>query len=273
MDVDLVLVPVTVADPAGRVITGLRAENFRVLEDRKPQRIDHFSAQEAPVSMCVVFDQSGSMADKLGTARAAVRELLERAHREDEVLLVAFDERPRTDPGFSRDPLALTNRLLWTTARGGTALFDAVYEGLLRLRTARRPRRALVVVSDGGDNESRHSRREVLALAAEADARIWALGIHQNPKRAEEARGALLLEELARPGGGAHFWARDRREQREAAARLAELMHHEYLLGYHPPPDGRAGKWRRVRVEVDVQPSRVYARSGYYGPSASTERR
>jgi Ca-activated chloride channel family protein len=268
VDVDLVLVTVSVADPAGRPWMGLRAENFQLFEDRAPQRIAYFSEHETPVSLSLVFDQSGSMSDKLAKARQATRQLLEFAHPEDEFLLVPFADSPRADAVFARNPVELQNRLFWTPARGGTALLDAVCLGLTRLREGRHPRRALVVISDGGDNASRSSRREVLSLAAEAGAQIWAVGIHDNPRRAEEQHGALLLQALAKAGGGRHFWARDRKELEEAVARIARLVHHEYILGYYPLLGGLPGKWRRIEVQVNPGPARVYARSGYYAPAS-----
>jgi Ca-activated chloride channel family protein len=268
VDVDLVLVPVTVADPAGRALTGLRAENFELFEDRAPQRIAYFSEQETPASMALVFDRSGSMSDKLGTARLATRLLLEAAHPEDEFLLVPFSDRPQADARFTRAPVELQHRLLWTSARGGTALLDAVHLGLNRLREGRHARRALMVVSDGGDNASRLSRREVISLAAEVGAQIWAVGIHGNPQRPEEQQGALLLEGLAKAGGGRYFWARDRKELEESVGRIARLVHHEYLLGYYTIAAEPTGKWRRIQVRVNAGPARVYARSGYYAPTS-----
>ena len=263
VEVDLVLVPVTVADGAGRIVTGLGAENFRLFEDRAPQRIAYFSQQETPCSMALVFDRSGSMGDKLDKARLATRRLLESGHPLDELLLIPFADRPRAEVSFTRDTARVQNSLLWTAAGGGTALFDAVYLGLDRLRSARHPRRALVVVSDGGDNHSRHSKREVLALAAEANVQLWAVGIHENPQRREEQGGALLLEEVARASGGRHFWVRDHKELEEAAARIGELVHHQYVIGYYPSGKEPEGKWRRIEVRADRRGVRVYGRGGY----------
>jgi Ca-activated chloride channel family protein len=171
-DVNLVLVPVIVTDRKGRTITGLRPENFRLLEDGAPRNILSFDSEDAPVSLGIVFDLSGSMKRQVPAARSAVRAMLDSAGTEDEVFLMTFADRPELRVAFTKDFESLPNSLLFDSAAGSTALIDAVYLALNEMRSARNPRKALLVVSDGADNNSRYRESELFVRAVEADSRF-----------------------------------------------------------------------------------------------------
>ncbi len=209
VDVNLVLVPVTVTDPIGRVVSGLERENFKLYDDKAPQQIVSFSTEDVSYSVGLLFDASSSMHDKISEARLATQAFLDSANPDDEVFLMTFADRPTMRMDFTSDFSAVTNSLLSANAKGSTALIDAVYIALERMRSAHNPRKALLVVSDGGDNHSRYTRRDLERVAREADVQIHAIGIHDNPRFREEMYGTDLLEGLTKMSGGLHFIIRD----------------------------------------------------------------
>lgn len=270
VDVDLVLVPVTVTDGMGRIVSGLRQDNFAVYDDKQPQRIVSFSSEDAPFSVGLVFDTSGSMKGKMDTARLAAQAFWQSANPDDEVFLVTFSQRAELQVDFTRDFADIQNGLLFAVPRGPTALIDAIDLALRRLKSAHNTRKALLVVSDGGDNNSRRSTRELMRFAKEADAQIYAIGIHDRPQTFEERGGPLLLGELAEATGGQHFMVWSANELPDIAARIGVALHDQYMIGYHPPAGAEPGKWRQVRVRLQAPKGlpdlRVYARTGYYTP-------
>ena len=267
-DVRLVLVPVTVTDSAGRIVHGLSRENFIILDDKVPQPITSFSVLETPAAIGLVFDLSGSMRDKIDRARRAAQAFWATTNPDDEVFLVTFADRAELQNDFTSDFGDIQQRLLFAAARGKTALIDGIDLALRHMRNARHSRKALLVISDGGDNNSRLARTELLSIAREADVQIYGIGIHDNPHAREEADGSRLLEELSQATGGLHFVVGDAgAELRDTAAKIGAALHDQYLLGYAPPV-GPDGKWRTIQVRV-VSPRhwprlQPYARRGYY---------
>ena len=274
VDVELVMVPVTVTDRRGRIVTGLSEQHFRVFDDKAPQPIVSFSGVDAPASIGLVFDTSGSMRDKIDKARVATRAFFDTLNPRDEAFLLTFSDRPKLRRAFSSDFPTMQSSLLPEKPRGATAYLDAIVLALHELRSARHGRRALIVVSDGEDNRSRFSRGELKALAVEADAQIHSIGIHDRlsshdfADRMETSRAIDIMDELSELTGGIHLKISDFDDLRDAMEKIAIALHHQYLIGYRPPPDSLDGKWRRIRVKLSPengQPKlRVYARRGYY---------
>lgn len=268
VDVNLVMVPVTVTDLMGRVVEGLRQMHFRISEDKETQEIVSFSNTDVPCSVGLLFDASSSMNDKISKARLAVRAFADTVNPADEGFLITFANQPSLQLGFTSDFAAIRNRLLWTKAKGRTALVDAVYLGLSQMRQARHSRKALVVVSDGGDNNSRYIQAELKSFAKEAEVQIYTVGIHDNPGTQEELMGTLLLEDLAQWTGGQHFIIGSIHELSDVMAQIGVLLHDQYLIGYSPQPKSMDGKWRNIKVELvlpkSFPPLQVYARRGYY---------
>ena len=205
VDSNLVLIPVTVTDPLNRFVTGLDKENFKILEDKKEQTISQFSSEDAPLSVGVVFDCSGSMGHKLEKSRLAVAQFFKTANPEDEFFLVQFSDSAELVQPFTGNLEEIQNRLTFTQSKGRTALLDAIYLGLHEMKKAKNPRKALLVISDGGDNNSRYTEPEIKNLVKEADVQIYAIGIYE----AMSARGRT-------PGRGrrAGIADRDRRADR-----------------------------------------------------------
>ena len=271
VNVNLVLVPVTVTDRAGRVINGLGRENFQVFDEAVPQQIVSFGNEDVPTSVGVVFDISGSMTHKMSKARLALRAFSDTTNPEDEAFLMTFANRPNMEVDFTSNVADIQRGLLFAKPGGSTALIDAIYLALGQMRSAHNPRKALLVISDGGDNNSRYSEKELRALAVETDVQIHAVGIHDSPGAREEMNGPFLLDGLAKLTGGQHFIIRDAGELTDVAAKIGVALHDQYVIGYYPPPDSLAEKWRKIRVKMVVPkglpPLQVYARRGYYPPA------
>lgn len=282
LDSQLVLVPVAVTDHNGKTIQGLSARNFTVFDDQMSQSIVSFSNDDAPCSVGVVLDISGSMRGLLGSAKQIAHSFLSTANPQDEFLLLTVSSEPEAVTGFSRDIGELEKAVDVTKAGGLTSLIDTVYLGLHQMRSSKNPRRALLIVSDGMDNHSRYSKSELLRVALEADVQIYAIAF-DNPAAAtgntipfrpvmirkagdqgEDRQGRELLEDLASKTGGLHFRVQNAGEASEAAGKAARAIREEYVLGYQPPDSGSAGKWHRIRVKADVPHASVYARNGYY---------
>jgi len=267
VDSRMVLVPVTVTDGKGKTITDLRREQFQVLDDSTPVEIASFSREEAPVSIGVVLDLSGSMHTKRRHAASAIKEIVRRSGPRDEALLMTFSDRPDLRVGFTDDVEAVLDPLLFAEAKGATALIDAVYAGLQQMKNAKNPRRVLVVVSDGGDNHSRYTEAELTSLALESDTQIYSISIHEAVTNMQERSGVYLLSKLSENTGGLHFVVRDRRQLPEVAAKLATAINNLYVIGYRAPESFLSGKWRRVKIRLE-NPSgarlRVATRSGYF---------
>ncbi|MGH9667222.1 MAG: VWA domain-containing protein, partial [Bryobacteraceae bacterium] len=199
IDSTLVLVPVSVTDPLNRFVTGLEQKHFRVFEDKVEQEISQFSSEDAPLSIGLVFDTSGSMGSKLQKSRLAVAQFLRTANPDDEFFLVQFNERPQLVVPFTRDTEDIQNRLTFTQSRGRTALLDGIYLAMNTMRKAHNPRKAILIISDGGDNSSRYTESEIKNSVREADVQIYAIGIYEpigsRSRTAEELSGPSLLTE------------------------------------------------------------------------------
>ncbi|HLN03784.1 MAG TPA: VWA domain-containing protein [Bryobacteraceae bacterium] len=270
----VVLVNVTITDARGRPITGLQKENFQIFEEKAEQAVRYFSAEESPVSAGLVLDFSHSMTSKFPQLQEAVAQFLGTANLEDEFCLIEFRDRAELSIGFTPAHEDIENRVAQAQPAGHTALLDAVYLGLRQMKMAHNPRKALLVVSDGGDNHSRFTAREVENLARESDVEIYTIGI---PDRAgpslgefEASRGASLLEEISERGGGRYYAIDNVRDLPGIAERIGRELRHQYVLGYVSSNPGRDGKYRRVQVKVRRSPGQpklwAYWRRGYYAP-------
>jgi len=269
-DTNLVLISAIVTDRAGSTVNGLPRDKFTVFEDHVAQPIVAFSTEEAPCSVGVVLDLSGSMRDKLPAALTAVRAFLNTANPDDESFLLAVGSRPKSLLSFTADLDALQKRLGLTQAEGSTALIDSVYLGLNQMRSSRHGRKALLVVSDGMDNDSRYSRAELLRNLQERDVQIHTIAITSGtppagPKeQSEQQNGLALLRDLADHSGGLNFAPAQNDDMVAAAAKISQAVRNQYMVGYLQNPDAISGKWRRLDVKVSVPNLRVFARRGYF---------
>ncbi len=275
IDTNLVLIPVTVTTPLNQFVTGMEKENFRLLEDKVEQEITYFASFDAPLSIGLVFDVSGSMSGKLNKSRQAAIEFFKTANPEDEFFLVEFNDRPQLVMPFTRATEEIQNRLTFSQAKGRTALLDGIYMALQELRKSHNTRRALLVISDGGDNSSRYTESEVRNLLREADAQLYAMGVFEpigtRGRTAEELAGPGLLSELATMTGGREFPVENLNDLPDIAAKIGIELRNQYVLGYKSKNQTRDGKYRRVTVKLNqprgLPPLRALYRQGYYAPS------
>ncbi len=275
LDVNMVLVPVSVVTPMGQQVTGLEKENFRLLEDKEEQMISHFGSEDAPLSMGIIFAASGSIGPKLTKSRQAVSQFFKTANPQDEFFLIQFNDRPEMVSEFTTRLEEIQNRLTFTQAKGRTALLDAIYMGLNKMKQAKHQKRALLIISDGGDNSSRYTEREIKNLVKEADVQIYAIGIYEpvssRGRTAEELAGPGLLQEVAEQTGGRQFPVENLNDLPDIAAQIGIVLRNQYVIGYIPKNQNKDGKWRRILVKL-VQPKgmpqlRVFSKQGYYAPA------
>ncbi|SRR5579885_65530 len=270
VDANLVLVPVTVTNNRGAVIPNLSSADFLLSEEKRPQSIISFSHETAPISLGIIVDLSGSMAYKLAKLHVALGALLDSLEPEDEEFLVTFADSAALRLPFTSDTSSIRNALSFAVARGSTALFDAVALAVKQMHSVRNGRKVLFLISDGGDNHSRLTGRELRRMLDEEDVQIHAIGIHDHMASPEESRGPWVLEDLARMTGGQHHMVENIEELPKIAVQMSLALHDRYLLGYRPTPLGDSGTFRRIDVKLVQAAVRgkayVYARHGYRVP-------
>ena len=272
VDVDLVLVPVTITDPMNRLVTGLEKENFQLYEGSSSQEIRSFSSEDAPVSLGVIFDSSGSMSSKMDRAKEAVIEFFKTANPQDEFFMITFSDEPEDVTDFTSSVDEIQNKLVFAVPQRRTALLDAIYMGVSKMRQAKYPKKALLIISDGGDNHSRYTENEIKSLVKEADVMIYAIGIFDRYASAVEERlGPQLLSDITELTGGRAFTIDNPNDLGDVATKIGVELRNQYVLGYRPTKVVRDGKWRKIKVKLlppkGLPPLRVYARTGYYAPA------
>ena len=275
VDVDLVLVNTTVTDPYNRLVTGLERENFRVFEDSQEQEVVHFSSEDVPISIGVVLDLSGSMSNKVDKARLAALQFFKTANPQDEFFLVSFNDRAQLTSQFTSSVEELQNRMMYAAAKGRTALLDAIYLGLSQMKGARNTKRALLIISDGGDNHSRYNERDIKNFVREADVQLYAVGIYDalgnRSRTSEELNGPTMLAEVTEMTGGRAFPVENLNDLPDIAAKIGMELRNQYVLGYKPANMDRDGKWRKIKIRLKppkgLPPLNVYSRAGYYAPA------
>ena len=274
VDTTLVLINVTVTDPLNRFVTGLEKEHFKLTEDKVEHTIAQFSSEDVPLSVGLVFDCSGSMGNKLAKARQAAAQFFKTANPEDEFFLVEFSDKPELVTGFTTNTEEIQNRLTFTQAKGRTALLDGLYLAMKQMKKAHNPRKAVLIISDGGDNSSRYTESEIKKLVRETDVQVYAIGIYESMggrgRTAEELSGPGLLTELAEQTGGRQYAVEDLNELPDVAAKIGIELRNQYVLGYTPTNLEKDGKYRRVKVAIQqprgLPPLKVFFRLGYYAP-------
>jgi Ca-activated chloride channel family protein len=257
VDIDLVMVNVSVTDSENHVITDLKPDNFQLFEDKVEQKIQYFSSEAAPLSLGIVFDISHSMENKLELARAAAVRFLETGTPEDEYFLIEFSNRAEVAEDFTTDISRLRDLLSFRSAEGATALYDAVYLGLSKVKNGSNPKKALLLITDGEDNHSRYSRANIREFLRESDVQIYVIDL-----------GRALIGDLAEMTGG-HSYRGSVDDLGEICEKIALELKSQYVLGYESSNTNRDGKYRKLRVKTTppagMTKINVRAREGYYG--------
>jgi Ca-activated chloride channel homolog len=272
---DVVTLSVTVTDPFNRLVTGLDRHHFEIFEDKVKQQIEFFRDEDVPVSLGIVFDVSGSMKGKLERARDALKAFVETSHDDDDFFLVGFNQRANLLSEFA-DGNNILSKLSFVDPKGQTALYDAAYLGIEKVRQGRHDKRALLLISDGQDNSSRYTYGELRKLLREANVQIYSIGIVEMGGGAGSSldlQGQSILEEVAQTTGGKAFFPRSGAELEDATTRIALELRHQYSIGYIPTNVKRDGLWHKLRVKVNPPKGlpnlNVRTKEGYY---ASSER-
>jgi len=268
VDVDLVLVPVIVTDAMNRPVTALQKQDFALYEGEKLQEIRYFFANDEPLSIAVLLDVSKSMSNKIDTEREALEDFFNNANPEDEYFAITFSDRPRLVASATGSIEDIQRHLTLAEPSGPTAMLDAIYLAEDQLRTAKYKRRAIVIFSDGGDNVSHHSHREIKGLVRERDVEVYAIGLFEPAPlgSVEEKLGKIWLSQITDCTGGRTVAIQKREKVPEAAAEVSRELRSQYVLGYRPTL-ARNGKWRKIKVRVASpsadRPLRASYKQGY----------
>jgi Ca-activated chloride channel family protein len=275
VDTTLVQVPVAVTDSLNRFVLGLQKDDFHLFEDGVEQNVSLFSGEDAPLSVGLVFDESASMDYKLRTSQAAVAQFLKSMNANDEAFLVEFSDSAKLSVGFTTNHGEIPDALRKAQPGGLTAMLDAINLALREMKKARNSRKAIVIISDGGDNHSKYTSAEIESLVREADVQIYAMGVFEPVLSfgltPEEISGPKLLSEIAMQTGGRAFSAALMGDLPSVAARIAIELRNQYVLGYYPKNQTKDGKYRKVEVKLaqprGVSPLKAHWRLGYYAPT------
>ena len=253
VDTEMVLVDVTVTEDDGSPVTGLDKSAFHLFENGEEQEIVSLSSEDVPVSIGLIFDLSGSMSDKLPESRQAVLQFLKTANPRDEFFLVTFNDRAALVNPFTLDLEELQKSVMTGEPKGRTALLDAIYLGMSQMRAARYNKRALLVISDGGDNHSRYRKAQVRNALKEADCALYSIGFFRFKdvlRSIEERNGPGLLAELSETTGGRMFPVSSLADLASIGARIGMDLRNRYVLGYEPANRRHDGAWRRIKIRV-----------------------
>lgn len=269
---DLVLVSVTVTDQSDRLLMGLEKSNFKILDENERQTISHFSTEDAPISLGIIFDISSSMYGKIERSREAIVQFLRSSNPADEFFLVGFNDRPELLVDFTSSVDEIQRNISEAKPDGTTALLDAIYLGLDRMKRAHSARRALLIVSDGGDNHSRYTMKDLRSALLEGEVQVYAMGIFDEaPRTKAERMGPDLLGAVTGVTGGRTFPIRNLKKIGNAVDELALYLRNQYVIAYRPSNRAHNGRWHKVSVRVKAPQGgsrlHVYAKAGYYAPS------
>jgi Ca-activated chloride channel family protein len=264
VDVPVVLVNATVSDLKGRLVAGLEQQHFRLWENDVEQQLEYFSLEDMPVSVGLIFDATGSMADKLSAARNAATAFLKTSNPRDEYFLIEFSDRPKLVQDFTTDLSALQHHIFSASPHGLTPLFDAVHMGLEEMTSGKNTKKALLIITDGEDNHSHYTFSDIREFAREHDAEIYAIGL------VDSLEGRRTISDIVETSGGRAFFPNSVNQLDDICSKIAIELKNQYLLGYRSNNESKDGRWRQIRVEVKppkgLPPLAVRARTGYYAP-------
>ncbi len=250
---NLVSVTVSVTDAYGRFVTGLRQDDFEVFDNKVKQQIAHFSDADAPITLGIVYDVSGSMKERITRSVRALRRFIETSHEDDDFFLIGFNDRAKLVQDFTTSGERVMGHLMFVQPKGNTALYDAAYLAVEKVAQGRHNKRALLIISDGQDNSSRYTYKELRNRVKEADVQVYAIGITDPASDSLSGFGRSLLEEMTRMTGGRAFFpsAYNEPELVEICTRIALELRHQYSIGFYPSNVESDSKWHKVQIKVN----------------------
>ncbi|MBI3895950.1 MAG: VWA domain-containing protein [Acidobacteria bacterium] len=273
-EVDLVALSAAVLDQNQQLVTGLPREAFRVFQDGKEQPITQFSNRDIPVSMGIVVDSSASMTEKRVRVNAAALALVRASNPDDEIFILNFKETPEVTQDYTNDIALLSQGLSEVQMWGGTAVLDAVRAGVGHALLGTRDKKVLLVITDGEDELSKISLKELLAVLQKSEVTIYTIGILSQESSRSRRNAEKMLKAIAQVSGGAAFFPKGVEEVEALATRIAHDIRNQYILGY-PVPAGTKVGFRSVRVRVDARGRgklTVRARPGFFYEPFSSSR-
>jgi Ca-activated chloride channel homolog len=244
LETKLVSTVITVSDPYGRFVTGLTQENFEIFDDNVKQEISIFSDEDAPITLGIIYDVSGSMGDLTSRSFETLRRFFHTSHEDDEYFIIAFNNKPKLVQDFTTSPNEILNRTVFIPAKGATALYDAVYLATEKVKQGRHAKKALLILSDGEENNSRYSGKELSTLLKESDVQVYAIGI------SNLWGGSGVLHQIAGWTGGRAYFPFASIEVGDIYTRMALLLRHQYVIGFYPTDTTSANKWHEVKVKI-----------------------
>jgi Ca-activated chloride channel family protein len=277
VNVDQVVLHAAVHDKSGRFVGGLKKERFKVFEDGVAQNINVFSQEDIPLSLGILLDVSGSMRSKIDLVTKSALAFIKACNPEDQLFLIGFNDQVDLLEDYTSDVDLISDSLDNIVVTGGTALYDAIYLGIQKAQKGIKPKKAVVVVSDGEDRDSYYKLDELLAKVQESDVAVYAIGfLNAAPDKGlfgrfsksgpEKARDALT--KISAETGGKAYFPQKTTEMSAIVSEIAHELRNHYSLGYVSTNTAKDGSWRRVKVVVDGPPGQyqVRARTGYFAP-------
>jgi Ca-activated chloride channel homolog len=280
VSVDLVLMYATVMDTKNQFVAGLKEENFKLFEDGVQQTISSFSQEDVPINMGILIDLSLSMRKKIDQVNKAALAFIRASNPQDQVFLIGFNETADLLQDFTSDIDEISDSLENAAVMGSTALYDAVYLGVQKAHTGNKPKKAIVVISDGEDRESFYALSDLLAKVQESDVQVFCIGfLNEIPKKSlfggwsksvpEKARDAL--QKISEETGGKAFFPAATTDLHSIVSEIATELRSQYAIGYYSSNSVRDGSFRRVKVELaGSKPAerQLRYRRGYFAPKA-----
>jgi Ca-activated chloride channel homolog len=253
LNTNLVSLTISVTDPYGRFVTGLSKEHFEVFDEKVKQQVALFTDEDAPVSLGILYDVSGSMKERVTRSVKALKRFIETSHDDDDFFLIGFSDRAKLIQDFTTSGDQVVNHLMFVNPKGSTALYDAAYLAVEKVQQGRHKKKALLIISDGQDNNSRYTYKELRNRVKEADLQIYAIGITDPSSDSLAGFGRSVLEEMTRMTGGRAFFpnAYNEPELIEICTRIALELRHQYSVGFYPSDTATIGKWHKLQVKVN----------------------
>ncbi len=282
VNVDLVMVHTTVLDKNGHFVSGLKKDSFKLFEDGVAQNISTFSQEDVPISMGIIIDTSGSMRNKIDLVNKAALAFIRASNPDDEVFLIGFNDQVELLEDYTNDIDAITDALDNTVVTGGTALYDAIYLGVQKAQKGTKPKKAVVVITDGEDRDSYYKLDELVAKVQESDVQIYCVGFlnpvpekglfgHWSKSVPERAHDALLR--ISDETGGKAYFPQKIPEIHTIVSEIAHELRNQYSIGYLSSNTARDGSYRKIKIALDpslAASDHVRYRRGYFSPKAQS---